>query len=299
MDLGQQAQNSESLYILSHYLQTRKRRPASEYDIIILHEVSEAKGNEMKIKRILAIGNSFSEDATARLSALCRAGGKEAEIVNLYIGGCSLERHWTNLQTGEKAYRLDLNGVGQTEPVSLKDVLSSEKWDIVTLQQVSGQSGIKASFLPFLDQLDNYLRKNIPGVQRWIHETWAYETDSSHPDFEKYNKSQTEMYEAIKESYSWAAARIGARIIPCGDVIQSLRGKKPFDYSHGGMSLCRDGFHINLIYGRYALSCTWYECLLGDVRTNPYTPDAEADPDLLCLIRETVHSCVQKVRISV
>ena len=47
--------------------------------------------------RILAIGNSFSQDATAMLQPVLAASGIQAEVVNLYIGGCPLERHWQNI----------------------------------------------------------------------------------------------------------------------------------------------------------------------------------------------------------
>ena len=44
--------------------------------------------------RILAIGNSFSWNAVEQnLSAIALADGKCAIIGNMYIGGCSLERH--------------------------------------------------------------------------------------------------------------------------------------------------------------------------------------------------------------
>ena len=29
------------------------------------------------------------------------------------------------------------------------------------------------------------------------------------------------------------------------------------------MSLCRDGFHMSLVYGRYLLGAVWYETLTG------------------------------------
>ena len=43
--------------------------------------------------KILAIGNSFSEDATYYLHQILEHSGIENQVVNLYIGGCSLERH--------------------------------------------------------------------------------------------------------------------------------------------------------------------------------------------------------------
>lgn len=53
-------------------------------------------GNKMeKPVKILAVGNSFSEDATFYLPQIAEAGGKSLILGRLYIGGCSLERHWT------------------------------------------------------------------------------------------------------------------------------------------------------------------------------------------------------------
>ena len=47
--------------------------------------------------KILAIGNSFSEDATTYLHQIGEAAGVKNQIVNLYIGGCPLETHWENI----------------------------------------------------------------------------------------------------------------------------------------------------------------------------------------------------------
>ncbi len=47
--------------------------------------------------KILMVGNSFSQDASAKVEALT----DKLFIRNLYIGGCSLERHAELLRTGE------------------------------------------------------------------------------------------------------------------------------------------------------------------------------------------------------
>lgn len=84
-------------------------------------------------------------------------------------------------------------------------------------------------------------------------------------------------------------------MIPSGDVIQALRKVPPFVYGEGGMSLCRDGFHMHYLYGRYALAATWYERLIGkDIQENTFMPhsdlwDGEADPEALAVIRKIVH----------
>ena len=58
---------------------------------------------------ILAIGNSFSQDATRYLHGIARADGVTLEVVNLYIGGCSLERHYRNMMADTRAYELQYN----------------------------------------------------------------------------------------------------------------------------------------------------------------------------------------------
>jgi hypothetical protein len=82
-----------------------------------------------------------------------------------------------------------------------------------------------------------------------------------------------------------------------------VRGKEPFQYGKGGMSLCRDGFHMHYIYGRYLLAATWYEVIFGkSILDNGYTPetvfasDAEVDLDKLNMIKECVHHIVEKLK---
>ena len=58
---------------------------------------------------ILAIGNSFSEDATRYLHNIARADGERINVVNLYIGGCTLDRHYRNMLSGARAYELQCN----------------------------------------------------------------------------------------------------------------------------------------------------------------------------------------------
>lgn len=56
--------------------------------------------------KVLAIGNSFSEDAVEEhLSDLARAEGLTVVIGNMYIGGCSIERHVRNLRGDIADYR--------------------------------------------------------------------------------------------------------------------------------------------------------------------------------------------------
>lgn len=246
---------------------------------------------------ILAIGNSFSQDATYYLHQMLEAGGVESKVVNLYIGGCSLERHWKNIREEEAAYVYEQNGSATERLVSIREVLEEEAWDVVTTQQASHDSGWPDTYEPFLGGILTYIREKAPKARVLLQKTWAYETDSQHEAFHRYHCNQEEMYERLSHAYGEAARREGVELIPSGDVIQALRKKPPFIYGEGGMSLCRDGFHMHYLYGRYALAATWYECLTGkDVRENVFVPHAsccaqeDADPGALAVIRETVHA---------
>lgn len=207
--------------------------------------------------KILSIGNSFSTDAHSFLHRLAQLNGVEMETVNLFIGGCDLETHWNNLKENHAFYDIETNGINSTEGGSISQALNSDVYDIITLQQASPLSGIYESTQPYLNYLTKHIRNIQPQAKIYYHQTWAYDTDSEHPGFLNYNKDQIKMYNCIRETATHAANNITAEIIPTGDVIQLLRTTKEFDSKNGGMSLCRDGFHLSFDYGRFAASATW------------------------------------------
>ena len=198
--------------------------------------------------KILSIGNSFSQNAQKYLHKIALGEGIDLESENLYIGGCSLETHWENVRGNLAKYQYQRNGSpvyvdseGTVRYGSIREALEEEPWDVITFQQASHDSG--------------------------LYETWAYEIDSTHGAFGRYGNSQVEMYAKLKDAYARAAASIDAEIIPAGDVIQALRALPPFDYAHGGSSLCADGFHMNDSYGEYAVGATWLAAICGRVPT--------------------------------
>ena len=82
---------------------------------------------------ILSIGNSFSEDATRYLHRIAKRGEAEINNVNLYIGGCSLERHARNMHSEKPSYEIQYNGENTGFYISLKDALLNRHWDYATL----------------------------------------------------------------------------------------------------------------------------------------------------------------------
>lgn len=255
----------------------------------------------MKQVKILAIGNSFSEDATYYLHQIAKADGIDTKVVNLYIGGCSLERHCQNIEQDAKEYLYQRDGESTEQYVSIKDALTEEEWDYVITQQASHDSGIEETYYPFIFRLFDYIREYAPKAEPLLHQTWAYEIDSKHDCFGRYNHDQLEMYERLCSAYRKAAKELGVRMIPCGDAVQRARTKEPFAYGKGGISLCRDGYHMHYVYGRYLLAATWYEFLFNkNIIENSYIPETSlapyetADSYSLKVIKECVHQTVTK-----
>ena len=222
--------------------------------------------------RILSIGNSFSVDAQYWLNDIAIAGGDDIELWNLYIGGCSLETHMKNAASDEIAYDLYINNQLVSKS-SIEAALKCGPWDYITLQQASGFSGLWESYENTLVPLYNYVKSLAPEAEIVIHETWAYEKTSTHPHFEWYGNDQKKMHASLKACYERAAKEIGAKIIPVGDAVASLRENELFDVANGGESLSRDGFHLSPVAGRYLAALIWYSFFTGkDVRENTFIP---------------------------
>ena len=229
--------------------------------------------------KILSIGNSFSQDAHRWLYDVCKSAGIEVYNANLYYGGCSLESHWNFYINDQAEYDYEIKAM-PVRKITLREALMAEKWDVITYQQASHESGMYERYQPFLCDLHKVVKQACPDAKFYIHKTWAYEIDSTHGSFVLYNSDQHYMYKCLSDAYDKAAKSIDADIIPSGDVIQYLRDNtSEFDYKNGGLSLNRDGFHLSLGYGRYAAALTWYCKLFGgnanDVSFAPEICDEE------------------------
>lgn len=231
------------------------------------------QGSFAKTIKVLAIGNSFSEDAIEQnLYELGKAAGDELIIGNLYIGGCPLKRHWDNAENDKAAYRYrKINADGklvQKDNEKISAAIAEEDWDYISLQQASGVSGVESSYEPYLTNLVAYVKRLAPKSKIVWHQTWAYSQNSTHGEFPNYERSQTKMYNMIvKASQKAMKSNKIKKVVPSGTAIQNARN------TFIGDKMNRDGYHLNLTYGRYTAACTWFEALTGkDVTKNTYSP---------------------------
>lgn len=295
---------------------------------VLLAAAPAIAADDGKTVRLFTIGNSFSYNATTYLQQLAEAGGHKITIGTAAIGGASLHRHWKQVEKSEadphgKAGRY---GNGKT----LKELLASQPWDYVTIQQASWLSHDYATYQPFADRLAAYVREHAPEAELLIHQTWAYRVDD--PRFAGDPKpgqpaTHVEMHEQLTAAYEQLAGAVGAEIVPVGDAFHladtdttwGYRPDESFDSAaaeppalpdqthslhigwrwhqnkDGSQKLTMDGHHAG-IPGRYLAGCVFYEVLFDEsVVGNPFIPDG-LDPDYARFLQETAHAAMARHR---
>lgn len=228
--------------------------------------------------RILAVGNSFSDDGTEYLPGLLESAGiRNVIVARLYIGGCSLERHCDEYAQGLNNYVYYKSTRNHWEAVSrnatLLDGLKDEPWDIITIQETSGHSGTYETYKEWIPQLVSIIRKEALNPHATIawHETWAYAANSDHGMFKLYGSDQMTMYNAIVDCVRRASEEFGIPVvIPSGDAVQIARGTRLNNQDEVPATckvyqLTRDGYHLTRQFGRYIAACTWFEALIRPV----------------------------------
>lgn len=219
--------------------------------------------------KLLFIGNSFSDDTIQWMYEIAADLGIDLLVENMFIGGCSLDTHYSNIRSDKTAYtwvhRVG-NSWSRTPNYSLSMVLPTQDWDFISFQQSSGVSGIPSSYgnlSKLLEEVEFYLIDSDHTQYVW-NMTWAYQGDSTHSDFSRYNNNQTTMYNAICSTVQSEVLTLDniATVIPNGTAIQNART------SYVGDHLTRDGYHLSNDLGRYIAGMNALKTLTG-VDVNP------------------------------
>ena len=259
---------------------------------LVLSQFSALAQNPLKV---LAIGNSFSEDAVEQnLYEIAAAAGKSLVIGNMYIGGCTIDKHLECIEGDKPAYRYRKIKDGQMSEewnYKLSDAIKDEAWDIVSVQQASGYSGLPESYAR-LGELCEWVRANAPQARIIFHQTWAYSRTSNHNHFPWYDRDQQKMFGAILSASGEAVKAVGiTTVVPSGRAIQIARGTALDAF---GDDLTRDGFHLDRKAGRYIAAATWFEVLFGkSVVGNKYCPET-LDPKQLRIAQKCAHRAVRQ-----
>ena len=216
------------------------------------------------VLKILTLGNSFSRDCMAYVYDIAYAAGAEdVYLGDMYIGSCTINKHLTNAKEDNGAYSYFTNESGkwvEHTKHKMSDAIKSQNWDFISIQQNSKNSGVPSSYDDLQELVD--IVKSMatnPNVEIVWHMTWACAEDYTGSLFANYQMSQEVMYNAIVDTVKQKVFPIEeiTRVIPNGTAVQNIRS------SYWGDTICRDGLHMSLPYGRILGGITIVAATIG------------------------------------
>ena len=245
--------------------------------------------------KILALGNSFTIDSMQHLWNICKSAGVEEIVLgNLFISGCTLDTHWSKIESNAKSYVFYKNTNGSwtsTKKYTVLKAIQQEDWDVFVFHQ-NGSGGGFADSYSHLDDIMDFFDKNKtnPNAKMYWNVGWAYQSDSTHGTFKLYDNDQMKMYNMTVSAVQEVIVpnKRFAGIIPSGTAIQNLRT------TYLGDTITRDGYHMNYDFGRYQLGLVWCSVLTGgDIDAVDYIPSQYPDvKELLPLLKESAKSAI-------
>jgi hypothetical protein len=200
--------------------------------------------------------------------------------------------------------------------MTLAEIINAEDWDLVSMQQSSGKSGVESSYNEDIDTIQGFVTSGLGYTPTFFwNMTWSYPTDI--PDDADniwayknyYNRDQEYMYRMItqavqnkivpNDTFRW--------IMPTGTAIQNAKSTYLSD-----PELYRDTTHLN-DYTRLLAGYVWFSRLEGvptetfklnyipDALTKTYTQsgDIQLNESMMQVLEESVrNACVTPFQVT-
>ena len=195
------------------------------------------------------------------------------QLTHMYYGGHLISQYYSEWEVSAGYHRYDCGpGAGvwtESTGYSLKDVAGSRSWDIVVLQEHTGNS---AAWMWNADAQNNIqgLVNKVRASQTGAMPEFYYILSQAYHDMGKIGSAskpyitwtdQAGMWEviagfgkAVMENVSFDG------IISTGAMLQNLRTSSL--NVDNGMDLTRDGYHMDYGISRYGAACTVFETLI-------------------------------------
>lgn len=224
-----------------------------------------------KSLKILFIGNSFTVDATEHLPGMLESAGiTHIRMVRAYHGGYKLPEFFENYAAPDICtyYYCEPGATKWTNDGtlnrSLKSIVESDTWDIVTLQEHTGsyyawewdetERGAISGLCDYIQQAQPLDRPTIGYIM-----AQAYGASSDY--YPKYFPNQQAMFGAIVAQVRKITAQTCIDIVvPSGTSLQNLRTSSL--NKDNGMDLTRDSYHMDYGISRYAAAATVFRTLV-------------------------------------
>ena len=260
---------------------------------------NKAETEETNAFKVLSIGNSFSQGVHTYLAEFAKDAGYEKIIcANLYIGGCSLDKHYSNIINNNAEYEFGIWELKDGKIYKNQDVkpetsmlegITYTDWDIITIQQNCAYSGVADKYLR-LDDILEYVEENKTNKNAKIgwHMTWAARENSSVLDEFYGGRSQMSMYEDIAECVKTKIVpndKIDF-IIPAGTAIQNAREVY-------GDVFSTDEKHLT-VKGNTIACLTWLAQITGNNLENiTYMPDTKTTAEEMAAYKKAALDAIK------
>lgn len=226
--------------------------------------------------RVLDIGNSYTNDATALLPFITSELSLDLSDICLYKavrGGASF-RDWYNIYNNldNTSYNVkkvvgDLyanvkEGEGGPFDGSLfRSLLSDEVWDVIIIHQASIYSTAFDSWVwwdndGYLTELLDIIKENQPNCILGF--LLIHSFDNNYPKNQEHS-SLLRWTNIAASALSFVTSYSIGLLIPYGTAIQNLRSTE----LNNGIELTRDGSHLGLGLAQYTAACCYYESLFA------------------------------------
>lgn len=224
--------------------------------------------------KILFIGNSFTADSTAYLPEMIEAAGlvlSEACLYYTFVSGATFKKYCELLETGGGYTLTNVFGNYSGLKTGTLDVLLTNDWDVVFLQQGSEHSKDYNLWQPYLDKLIKAIKKLCPSNpciayhQTW--NPWWFDNDIYTENGIYIDVGFEQITDAVRKIQALGIDYI----IPTGTAIQNIRHSS-LNTRH---NLHRDDKHLAFGLARYTAACCVYATLIADLFNtrlydNPY-----------------------------
>lgn len=212
-------------------------------------------GDELHTLKILSLGNSFGRDSMAYVPIILKEKfGIKLEICLLVEADCSLQAHYTNRQSTtfyDFCFRYDHATDKWTKESNkgLSYALGLADWDIVMLQQNSGNSMDYTTYQPYLNDLIDYIAGIKPNVVFAWNLTHAWATGYS--SLTTKGVTMDEMAAAVKSNADKVLDETAvSMILPYGEAIRFAREDETLAAIGEKGNLSHDWVHLQEGIGR-------------------------------------------------
>ena len=258
----------------AQYLGVQKSGTASNLiDITYLVGVKEPEQSDVQAElSILFIGNSFTMDAVTHLPGMLKAAGLDkVHMVHMYYGGRLVSQYYSGWATSSDYHLYEClpgsDSWTHKTGKNLSEVAASKNWDIVTIQEHTGNAAAWT--------WNTTAQSNIQGLVDKVKEAQGSNVPKFHYILSQAYFNMDKIGSGSKPSMTWTdqagmwdvISAFGKNvmenctfdsIISTGVMLQNLRTSA----IDNEMNLTRDGYHMDNGISRYGASCTVFESII-------------------------------------